>query len=116
MNDEARGRLAEELRRSAYSGAAICRRNGWPPTYISRVIKGEIQKIPADRLLDICETIDADIVFILSGKRIFDESDDGEFLKNIVSAPSSTLQRLRRFAEDQKLFSPHDDSMNREKP
>ena len=103
MEQEARTRLKVAIAQSGKKAKTISIHNGWPPTYVSRLISGDIQKPGPERLLKICDDIGTTVAFILKGRTT--DTQREQLLRQLSGAPDEVIKRLADFIEKKGLKS-----------
>ena len=67
MDHAMRSRLKDAITASPKTFKQISVENGWPETYVSRIVTGEIQRPNPVRLNAICKSINVSIEYLFSG-------------------------------------------------
>lgn len=103
MDANARARLKTAISGSGRTAKSICEEFGWPDSYVSRIVSGEINRPDPTRLYQICTAIGEDIGFILSGERMAEGRN--ELLAKIANAPEPIIEQIAEFVKTQGLGS-----------
>ena len=83
MENVMRDRLKAAINASNKTFKQISLENGWPETYVSRIVTGEIKRPDPVRLDAICKSVNVPIGYVISGDSIPVEP------KSIASDPPS---------------------------
>ena len=67
MDHAMRSRLKDAITASPKTFKQISVENGWPETYVSRIVTGETQRPDLVRLNAICKSINVSIEYVFSG-------------------------------------------------
>ena len=101
MDNEARNRLKAALSCSDWTAESLSNHLFSTATYVSRVTTGRIQDPSPTRLQAICDALDVDITFVLTGRST---SPDREGLINeLANAPESVIADVAEFVRKNGL-------------
>lgn len=101
MDDDARLRLRTAIVQSTKNAKQISLENGWPATYVSRVLNGNIISPDPTRLLTICRAVNSDMAYVLTGE--VQSVDRSALLDQIASAPDPVIQQVADFVRKNGL-------------
>lgn len=106
MDDEARKRLKMVLTASPVDAQDIGPKYGWSKSYVSRLVSGEIKNPPSDRLLKICQELDTDLMYILTGET--GTNSRKALLNELSMAPQTIIDQVAEFVSSQGLKKEED--------
>lgn len=95
MDGEARTRLRVAIAQSGKKANAISQSFDWPATYVSRILNGQIKSPDPTRLLRICQAVDADIAYVLTGERMSDNRKP--LMDEISEASPDVIDQVANF-------------------
>lgn len=101
MDDSARLRLKGAIAESGKTAKGISQENGWPDTYVSRVVSGKIKNPAPDRLYKICVMVGAEIGYILTGSRL--ENERVQLLEELSVAPDDVIEKVAQFIREKGI-------------
>ncbi len=99
MNDAARKRLRAAIANSDQSAKSLSQANGWPDTYVSRIVNGNIKKPDAERLYKICTAISVDIGYILTGVSLTPSKK--ALISKLSITPPDILEKVAQFVQSE---------------
>jgi transcriptional regulator with XRE-family HTH domain len=108
MDNEARTRLKVAFTVSGKTAKGISQKYGWPDTYVSRVLTGQINSPDPTRLLRICQETDADIAYVLTGEGV--STAKRKLLENIAEDNSDVIDQVAKFVNQIGLKGKRSDS------
>ena len=98
MDAEARKRLKIAIAASDKTGQAICDAHKWPKNYVSRVVNGDIKSPDPSRLLQICDDLDVEIAYVLTGRQA--ATGRQHLLNEIAQSPQHIIDQVSDFIRD----------------
>jgi len=98
MDAEARKRLKIAVAASDMTGQAICDAHNWPKNYVSRVVNGDIKSPDPSRLLQICDDLDVEIAYVLTGRQT--TTDRQNLINEIAQSPQHIIDQVSDFIRD----------------
>lgn len=101
MDEFARRRLKAAIAASGKTAKSVSLNNGWPETYVSRVVSGKIQKPDPSRLYLICKDIGSDIGYILTGETM--SQNRVNLLDDLAKAPDDIIEQVSKFVKSKGL-------------
>ncbi|UWR97718.1 helix-turn-helix domain-containing protein [Phaeobacter inhibens] len=101
MDNAARNRLKAALAHSDWTADALSNKLFGTATYVSRVTTGRIQDPSPTRLQAICDALEVDITFILTGRSI--SPDREELINSLATAPESVIADVAEFVRQHGL-------------
>ena len=101
MDNDARNRLKAALSRSDWTADSLSNHLFSTPTYLSRVTTGRIQDPSPTRLQAICDALEVDITFVLTGRS--SSPDREQLINELANAPESLIADVAEFVRKNGL-------------
>ncbi len=101
MDDAAIQRLRAAKDKAGLTAKQISQSHGWSETYVSRILNNEIKKPDPMKLLLICQDLDVDMTYILTGELVGDKRKI--LLEEIAEAPQAVIDQISDFVRKQGL-------------